>query len=98
MKKKKLVVVFAMLLVVALGQLCVYAALPSSDTEKESTEVTPKEGSGTLDPAEIVCNGGVWGKCHKIAELRMSWWYVYYYCEFSGKQEDSCPFTIYAGN
>ena len=95
MKKKKLVVVFAMLLVVALGQLCVYAALPSSDTEKESTEVTPKEGSGTLDPAVITCDGGAYGRCHRpVCDLDGI--IPIYGCRFTGNQTDYCPLSMYS--
>ena len=56
------------------------------------------ELSGDIPAAEIVCDGGAWGKCHIRAEKRLSWWYVYFYCEFTGHQEDSCSWTTYMAN
>jgi len=53
------------------------------------------ELSGDMDPAEIVCDKGAYGRCHVPVRERVKFFYTYE-CKFTGCQADYCPMSIYS--
>ena len=49
--------------------------------------------------AVITCDSGDYGLCHTMAyDVQLGGLIIYYYCQWTGRQEDNCPFSVYLLN
>ena len=65
------------------------------------TVVFPKPQIEALSEVEAVisCDTGSYGSCLRMAyDPLLGGLLMYYYCEWTGSQEDYCPFTVYLLN
>ena len=85
-----MIVIMIMIGVVLMG---VNASFSAKETESSGLEAL-SQGEAT-----ITCDSGDYGQCHIYAcDVRLGGLIVYHYCDWTGRQEDYCPFSVYLLN
>ena len=93
MKEKRNLLGCIIGIVIALGVFVVKPQVKSLDAASPNVEALAQ------GDASITCDSGDYGLCHVFAyDVQLGGLIIYYYCQWTGRQEDYCPFSVYLLN
>ena len=94
MKKKGLFIALALCMALAVSIVVLERSIEPKGVDTLTSVETLSQGEAT-----ITCDSGNYGLCHKMSYDSYLWGLcIYYYCEWTGRQADDCPFSVYLLN